>query len=63
MNYHVLAKCGHLFRKGSVRFGAQPVDPGLESMARGSEEPFPLLVVQLVGERDRRQLRGVQNLV
>ena len=42
---------------------AQPVDPELQRIARRSEQPFPFVRLQLVRERDRRQLRRVQNLI
>jgi hypothetical protein len=63
VNRHILAKRGHLFGKAGFRLCAQPVYPEPEGIARRSEQPFPLVRLQLVRERDRRQLRRVQDLI
>src|SRR5258708_34726877 len=63
VNGHVLAKRSDVFGKATFCLSAQAVYPEPNCVARGSEQPFPLARAQLVRERDRRQLRGMQDLV
>src|SRR6266851_3339778 len=63
VNGHVLAKRSDVFGKATFCLPAQAVYPEPNCVARGSEQPFPLARPALVRERDRRQLRGMQDLV
>src|SRR6266481_4632393 len=63
VNSHVLAKRSDVFGKATFCLSAQAVYPEPNCVARGSEQPFPLARPELVRERDRRQLRGMQDLV
>src|SRR5712664_1604940 len=63
VNGHVLAKRSDVFGKATFCLPAQAAYPDPNCVARGSEQPFPLARPELVRERDRRQLRGMQDLV
>src|SRR5229473_1146392 len=63
VNGHILAKRSDVFGKATFCLSAQAVYPEPDCVARGSEQPFPLARPELVRERDRRQLRGMQDLV
>src|SRR5258707_1357935 len=52
-----------VFGKATFCLPAQAVYPEPNCVARGSEQPFPLARPKLVRERDRGQLRGIQDLV
>ncbi len=45
------------------RFGAKPSDPELQRLPGRGKQSFPFVGRELVGERDRRELRRVQDLV
>src|SRR5215468_7770017 len=63
MDGHAFAECSDLLRESRLCLGLQAIDPELERLARGVEKAFPLARIELVSERNGRQLCGMENLV
>src|ERR1039457_732200 len=60
---HPVAERGHLLREFLPGFGAQPVEPQRQSIARGGVQTRDLVRRELARLRDGRQARGMQDLV
>src|ERR1035441_11067304 len=60
---HPVAERGHLLREFLPGFGAQPVEPHRQSIARGGGQTRNLGRSQLARLRDGRQSRGMKYLV
>jgi hypothetical protein len=63
MHRHSVAEGGHLLRKLLARFGAQPVQPERQRLARSGVQPRDLVRCQLARLCDWRQARRMQDLV
>src|ERR1700721_3744438 len=63
MNRHVLAERRHLLRKTSLRLRTKSLDPERKRLARRLVKPFPLLRLELVRKRNRREPGRMQNLI
>ena len=63
MDSHALVKCSDALGENRTGFGLQAVYPVLKRLTSGDEQPFPVIRLEFVSQRDGGQLRGMQNLI
>ena len=60
---HPRTERGHLLGEAVARLGAQAIRPLEEHLTRGGEEPLGLVLLQLLGQGQRREAGAMEDLV